>query len=251
MKTQLKVSLLALFTLSYAVPTSKSTHNVEALSSALAPAAVPLAANGTLKGFAYLGCKTDSRQARVLSQKSMFLQNMTLSACSSFCAGSLYFGTEYKSECYCSNTLLSSSLTVNDNDCWMGCSGSTTEKCGGTDRISVYKSTNWTAPPAPPETASIPGYAYRGCYIDKVGDRTLNGAYFFDGNMTTTKCSGLCNGSTYFGTEYGGECYCASTIPAQAKEVAAKECSVACKGDQAQACGGGNRLSVYWKIPGF
>lgn len=69
--------------------------------------------------------------------------------------------------------------------------------------------------------------------------------------MTTTKCAGLCGGATYFGTEYGGECYCASTIPAQAKEVDAEECGVACKGDTTQACGGGNRLSLYWKIPGF
>jgi hypothetical protein len=251
MKTQLKISLLALVTFSRAIPSSKSTHEVEALSSVLTPAAVPNAANTTVKGFAYLGCQTDSRQARVLSQKSVFLANMTLSSCSTFCAGSLYFGTEYQSECYCSNTLSNTSISVKESDCWMSCSGNANQTCGGTDRISVFKNTNWIAPPAVPKTVSIPGYAFRGCYIDKVGDRTLNGPYFFDGNMTTSKCSSLCKGSTYFGTEYGGECYCASTIPAQAKEVAAKECSVACKGDQAQACGGGNRLSVYWKIPGF
>jgi hypothetical protein len=259
MKVQLNISLLALVALSSALPAdldttasnvAKSTHDVEAITYPLSDAAVPAVANPTLKGFLYLGCKSDSRAARVLSQNSMYLQNMTLSACGSFCSGYQYFGTEYKSECYCGNTILPTSVSVGEPDCWMKCSGSN-ETCGGNDRVSLFKSTTWVPPASAPKEVSVPGYAFRGCYVDKVGDRTLKGPYLFDGNLTTTKCAGFCNGSTYFGTEYGGECYCAPTIPAQAKEVDASECSVACKGNKAQACGGGNRLSVYWKIPGL
>jgi hypothetical protein len=257
MKTQLKVNMLALVALSHAIPTIlnptilKNAHDVETLTSPVIPADVPDATNATSKGYTYVGCHTDDRRARVLSQKSMYLANMTTSACSNFCSDTQYFGTEYYSECYCSNILANTSLPVKDEDCWMPCSGSSTEACGGTDRISVFKSTTWTPPPTPPKNIAIPSYEYRGCYVDKVGDRTLNGQYFLGGNMTTTACASFCNNSTYFGTEYGGECYCASTIPAQAQEVDSKECSTACKGDTTQACGGGNRLSVYWRIPGF
>jgi hypothetical protein len=257
MYTQIKINLLALITLSHAIPTilnptvSKSTHKVEIISSSALTADVPKAANATAKGFTYLGCRTDDRRSRALSSKSIYLNNLTISACSKFCSDTKYFGTEYYSECYCSNTLANTSVSVKDEDCWMPCSGGLNESCGGTDRISVFESTTWVPPPTPPKTISVPNYEFRGCYVDKVGDRTLNGQYFFDGNMTTTKCAGLCKNSTYFGTEYGGECYCATTIPAQAREVDVKECSIGCKGDTTQACGGGNRLSVYWKIPGF
>ena len=131
----------------------------------------------------------------------------------------------------------------------MPCSGDQTTTCGGTDRISVFKSSNYTLPAAPGAVANITGYAYRGCYADTVGARTLNGAYFFDESMTTTKCASLCQGSTYFGTEFGGECYCSAVFPTRAVQLETKACDIACKGDGAQNCGGGNKVSVYWKTP--
>lgn len=172
---------------------------------------------------------------------------MTSAVCSSFCTGYQYFGTEHETECYCGNELAATSLSVQETDCWMKCSGDAKATCGGTSRISVYKATNFI--PVVTKPADIASYAYRGCYADAVSSRTLKDGYFNGEDMTTTKCALLCKGSTYFGTEYGGECYCGKLFPQRAVEVSSSECSVACKGDKTQACGAGNRLSVYWKIP--
>ncbi|KAF2419023.1 WSC-domain-containing protein, partial [Tothia fuscella] len=169
---------------------------------------------------------------------------MTLTVCSQFCGKTQYFGLEYSSECYCGSTIANTSIVTTESDCWMPCSGDSTAICGGNDRISIFRSLNYTTPviPNPP---AVPGYAYRGCYADKVGSRTIDGSYFFDEEMTTTKCAGLCGNSTYFGTEYGGECYCSSTFPTLARGLDGVACGSACKGDGTQACGGFNALSVY------
>jgi hypothetical protein len=206
------------------------------------------APNVTVSGFAYYGCHSDARQDRVLKEKSIFSPNTTYASCSAFCAGSQFFGVEYYSECYCGSKIANSSVKTKDADCWMPCSGDAKSTCGGTDRISIFKAINYTTPTVV-NPAEIPGYAYRGCYEDQVGKRTLGGPYFFDEKMTTSKCAGLCKNSTYFGTEYGGECYCSNLMPLSAKEVDGVGCNVACKGDTSVACGGANKLSTYWKYP--
>lgn len=129
----------------------------------------------------------------------------------------------------------------------MKCSGDAKATCGGTNRISLYKATKFV--PVATKPAEIANYAYRGCYADAVSSRTLKDLYFNGEDMTTTKCASLCKGSTYFGTEYGGECYCGKVFPQRAVEVSASECGLPCKGDKTQFCGAGSRLSVYWKIP--
>jgi len=262
MKSQIAVGLFTLLATSYAFPASgsvsSSLKNEHVVTEIAFPLPAPNATNITISlpklpalnvsGFAYVSCQTDSRVARVLKDKSLYSANMTSKVCSSFCTGYQYFGLEYKSECYCGFDIAATSLTVQEPDCWMACSGDSTERCGGTDRVSVFKATAYT-PPIAAKPPTVPKYAYRGCYVDAVGSRTLKGEYFYGEDMTTMKCAGLCGNSTYFGTEYGGECYCSSLFPTGAKEVKADECSVGCKGNKTQACGGGNRLSVYWRLP--
>lgn len=48
-----------------------------------------------------------------------------------------------------------------------------------------------------------------------------------------------------FGTEYGRECWCGSTLQASSAVAAESDCSFPCSGDVGQKCGAGNRLSVY------
>jgi len=172
---------------------------------------------------------------------------MTGGMCAKFCEGHQYFGLEYKTECYCGNELATTAVAVKQEECWMNCAGSMGDFCGGTSRVTVFKAPKYKAVVAKP--AEIKDYTYRGCYTDSVSTRILKDGYFFGEDMTATKCAGLCKGSTYFGTEYGGECYCGRIFPQAAREVDAKECNVACKGDKSELCGAGNRLSVYWKIP--
>lgn len=65
--------------------------------------------------------------------------------------------------------------------------------------------------------------------------------------MTLESCASDCAGFTYFGTEYGRECYCGNAFGAGSVVAPAADCSFACAGNSAEKCGAGNRLSVYKK----
>jgi len=49
--------------------------------------------------YSYLGCRTDSVQARVLNGKSTAYDTMTVQTCQADCAGFTYAGIEYGREC--------------------------------------------------------------------------------------------------------------------------------------------------------
>ncbi|CAN0558816.1 unnamed protein product, partial [Laminaria digitata] len=57
-------------------------------------------------------------------------------------------------------------------------------------------------------------------------------------------CAEFCEGSPYFGTEYGQECFCGadSDDPSRLGEAS---CTFPCGGDASQTCGGFNAISVY------
>ncbi|KAG9030245.1 hypothetical protein FRB95_004181 [Tulasnella sp. JGI-2019a] len=95
----------------------------------------------TSTGGAYVGCYTDSGSARTLNGYSVTTESMTNPLCKSTCLaqGYLYAGTEYSDECYCGNTLTAGTLDSVDSDCNGPCAGDNTTKCGGTYRLSVYK----------------------------------------------------------------------------------------------------------------
>lgn len=69
--------------------------------------------------------------------------------------------------------------------------------------------------------------------------------------MTVDTCVSQCanRGYTLAGAEYANECYCgnayAGTDTGGGSVAPESECNTACVGDSSQACGGGNRLSVY------
>lgn len=52
--------------------------------------------------------------------------------------------------------------------CDMACTGSLTEKCGGSWSVSVYRTERYSAPPTASPTASpTPNPSYLGCFIDQ------------------------------------------------------------------------------------
>jgi hypothetical protein len=63
--------------------------------------------------------------------------------------------------------------------------------------------------------------------------------------MTLELCASFCSKYTFFGIEYGGECYCGNTFNNGSVKVEDAECSTPCPGNEAEWCGAGNRLSVY------
>jgi len=126
----------------------------------------------------------------------------------------------------------------------MPCTGDSSSKCGGSSRINVFNSTRAIQVPRNPD---ITDYTYKGCYTDSVNARVLADDHFFDAQMTIEKCALSCDGAKFFGTQYGGECYCGSVMKGASEKRAETECRMVCGGDSMEFCGNANRLTLYEK----
>lgn len=89
------------------------------------------------------GCYADSSTTRTFTGPSFTSTNMTTESCSTFCSAQNfeYSGTEYGSQCYCSNSAPWSAKV----SCSMACSGSSSEICGDGNALSVLRTTNSSA----------------------------------------------------------------------------------------------------------
>ncbi|OHW91654.1 WSC domain containing protein [Colletotrichum incanum] len=230
--------------------TSSSLSSSSAVSSprVLLQHTVPtLAHKPTVSPFVLVGCWTEGNGVRALSQRNYASgNNMTLEYCASYCSDYKYFGTEYSSECYCGNFLAQSSTEAPLADCAMTCSGNQYEYCGGGNRLTLYQTDKQVNDPVQPATAGA--YTFLGCRTEPAqGGRALDAKATASDKMTNEVCAAFCDGYNYFGTEYGGECYCGNTLPATSLEAPAGDCSMFCTGSGNEYCGNGNRLSVYKK----
>jgi len=99
-------------------------------------------------GYAFRGCAPDlvDGSTRTLSEAtSMYSdsdvgQNMTIENCIAFCDGYRYAGVEYGTQCFCGDSLAEGVRGSADTaECQMQCAGDSSEYCGGSDALSVYK----------------------------------------------------------------------------------------------------------------
>ena len=96
-------------------------------------------ASGSTETWTYQGCYSDL----TLNMNVRSLANWGNGDSSSLCANNCYSagysisGTEYGSQCFCGNTIASSTKEA-DSDCNMACTGASSETCGGAKRLSVY-----------------------------------------------------------------------------------------------------------------
>ena len=225
---------------------------------AIMPAPPTITAGAVVGTSIYLGCASEATSGRALNASGYSNATVTNAQCASFCASKNYalFGTEYSSQCYCSNALAAGS-TLPQTGCSMACAGtlppgspfaSYANICGGPNRISLWNNTLYKAVQTP---ASIGAYINQGCYSEGNNGRALANATWSSSNMTIENCVGFCKEQgalgKWAGVEYGQECYCGSGIangggPASDGNVG---CDMACAGNQYEWCGGPNRLFVY------
>ncbi|EEY16875.1 conserved hypothetical protein [Verticillium alfalfae VaMs.102] len=90
-------------------------------------------------------------------------------------------------------------------------------------------------------------YNFQGCYTEADNGRALEKSTMADDLMTLEMCADFCAGSTYFGVEYGRECYCGDALrDATVKKADNQDdCSFLCPGDKMTFCGAGVRLQLY------
>ena len=128
-------------------------------------------------------------------------------------------GTEYSDECeypifnfggpdinllagYCGNTINTGSAIADVNGCSMGCSGDSSELCGGPLRLSFYK-----VKPTGPSTVQTAGvFSFQNCYTEATNIRALSSKATAASTMTVEQCSTFCTGYSMMGVEYGQEC---------------------------------------------
>jgi hypothetical protein len=153
-----------------AMPTS--TSSVTSTSTNLA-----ITAPGAYKS---LGCYSDITSNRTLGFVGDYPGahgNMTIEPCQGACenAGYVFAGVEFGDECWCDNVIRGIGTSVSSTDCNMPCSGNTSETCGGSNRINVYRFT--------PSGSFVP----IGCYTDSRSNRTLG----FVGDFPGAKEEGM------------------------------------------------------------
>lgn len=178
----------------------------------------------------------------------------TPSQCALACraAGYKYSGTEYSSECWCSNRMAESAAP--QTDCSMPCTGDTAQICGAGYRLSVAQDVSSTATFSARQ--SYGSWTLMACYVDSVSNRTLPNIVSTPGsagNMTEANCLDACTAAGWkaCGVEYYHECFASSAVPdpslvaAPAADPLSAGCAYACAGNTSEACGGSNRVLVY------
>ncbi|KAF5522913.1 WSC domain-containing protein [Colletotrichum aenigma] len=206
----------------------------------------------TMGGYKFVSCWTEATNGRALKGAAFAYDGMTLSSCMANCTGFDYWGTEYGRECYCGNSLDSTSTSALLVDCNMPCSGDSTQYCGAGNRIELYSTTaTRTSSSTASATATLAHisavgqYSLVGCQTEATNGRALQATSTAADDMTLEKCATFCSGYTYFGTEYGRECYCGSSLQDTSKSAPITDCSMKCAGNPYQYCGDGNRLELY------
>lgn len=111
---------------------------------------------------------------------------------------------------------------------------------------SKSTSTTTSATPTGPSIKETVGdWTFQGCWTETTEGRALSASTYASDDMTLESCAKFCSGHTYFGVEYGRECYCGDTLAAASVEADAKDCSFLCPGDKFEYCGAGMRLELY------
>jgi hypothetical protein len=210
----------------------------------LAYVSPPTTSTPAIPGWTYLGCYLDQYNPRSLPDASKFSNSLTLEDCAAFCKGFNFFGMEYSSECYCGYTINAAAVAEPATDCNMLCSGNDTEICGGSWRLTVYGSKTTSVPPGIP--SKVADYTSLGCWSDNVNGRAMLNLYAND-SMTLEMCATTASaaGATYWGTEYGRECWFGTDLGGGNSATSLNRCGMLCGGNSSEYCGGPNALSLY------
>ncbi|KAK5999914.1 hypothetical protein QM012_005002 [Aureobasidium pullulans] len=202
-------------------------------------------------GFSSYGCFIDG-STRALPYNAYSRSDNTPYKCASTCQslGYKYAGTEYGSECWCSNSAPTSSTKA--TDCNMACSGDSTQTCGAGNRLSVYVNNAWVS--TFNARTSYGTWNLMACYTDNTNGRVLPNTMSMTGgasNATIANCLDACarSGLSVCGAEYYQECYGGSVAPSSSliagSDPLAAGCNYPCSGNKTEACGGSNKILVY------
>ncbi|KAJ2932171.1 hypothetical protein H1R20_g4934, partial [Candolleomyces eurysporus] len=162
----------------------------------------------------------------------------------------------------CGQAILNGGAPAPEADCNMVCAGNPNQFCGGPNRLNVYNYTGTDLPAGPggggggggdpvggptPATDLPTPWTYGGCWVDNAFGRIAPVEKGGRPDQTVATCIAQCaaDGYTLAGIEYANECFCGNTLVRGAVPAEESTCNMGCAGNNAQACGGPARLSVY------
>ncbi|KAL7409262.1 hypothetical protein BDY24DRAFT_372641 [Mrakia frigida] len=243
---------------------------ITSASTSSAAASPSSSSSSVASGWTYLGCSQDG-SLRALTGYSVDLgSSATIAGCLRVCAGKGYgmAGIQYGSQCYCDSAFRNSlGAIVSDSQCSSTCSGDASTKCGGSYLNSVYtnaallssssssatKTSSSSSAVASASSAGLPsGWSVVGCTQD--GDaRALTGSSVDLGSSATVEsCLAVCRsgGFVLAGLQYGSQCMCGSSFSNNLGAViSSSSCSMTCKGNTLQLCGGFYTTNTYRYTP--
>ncbi|KAG5972817.1 hypothetical protein E4U55_000733 [Claviceps digitariae] len=112
--------------------------------------------------------------------------------------------------------------------------------------LSSTTSSSPPRPTAPYRRTKVGEWVYQGCWTEATNSRALTDRTYANDSMTLDSCASFCKGLSYFGVEYGRECYCGNVLqPGSVQAIDEADCSFLCPGDKMQYCGAGSRLELY------
>ncbi|KAJ7025972.1 galactose oxidase [Mycena alexandri] len=224
------------------------------------PPTIPL----SIGNWESLGCYSDNVDGRALVDMPAVDGSVSLETCTAACftAGMPFAGAEFADQCFCGPEIANGGAPVPLSDCSMACAGNISEFCGGPSRLTVYNYTGDDLPPPPVGGGGNPGgggggatgiatdlpspWAYVGCFVDNANGRVLT-TETTDTNLTMESCVATCISlnNTIAGGEFSTQCFCGNEMIDGATPAPESDCNLACGGNSTQACGAGNRLSIY------
>lgn len=218
----------------------------------------PLLESGSAR-FKYSGCYLDSTGSRIETLNTA-IKNNTNAQCMSVAVTNkqVFAALEYQTECWTGNNVPAPSRKVADYNCDSYlCPGNANETCGGIgsyatiwyDSTGYFPANNSLSYQYQPPTykPTVGNYAYVGCRKDDKSPRPLSVNMGGDSKaMTLEMCATKCKGYTFFGAEWGQECWCGNAILGNGlTPMPETDCSMACPGDSHALCGAASRLSIY------
>lgn len=194
----------------------------------------------------------DNNPTRALPSQAYSTNTNTPAQCALACRklGYKYAGTEYSAECWCGNYL--PSIPADASQCSTKCAGDSTQYCGAGNRLSVTVDSTWQQTFFARQNYTT--WNLMSCYIDG-STRTLPvglGVIGGGANMTAANCLDACTakGYPYCGMEYAQECWAGMAQPSASLALAGdplqQGCNYVCRGNSSEACGGSDRLLLFY-----
>ncbi|KAJ3197641.1 hypothetical protein HK101_002069 [Irineochytrium annulatum] len=191
----------------------------------------------------------------------------TIEACLAKAAAGGYplAGMEFGGECWLAIGFSNAtSLEAPAGSCSMACTQANgqAELCGGPNLLTAFALNGFVAPPvtttsaiwtatatstAPPTSTTAPGsWASLGCFVDSGAPRALTQLLGDPKSVEACKALAIAGGYTFFGLEFGGECWADNALnKATSPAAPSTDCNMACSQNALETCGGPSRISVY------